>query len=240
MIQRGDHGAEVGHWQEFLVSQGYGLLADSDFGPATESLTKKFQLAHGLDVDGKVGPDTFAAAKSLGYQPTIVVTKPIQEPSALGILDDNHLNQINDAKLAKIAPKLAAKVRTFIDAAEADGVIIQITQGLRTADEQNALFAQGRTRPGKIVTKARSWQSNHNFGTAVDVAPVVNGKVSFDDKLYHFGKWADAAGLSWGGRWVHFKDLPHLELPNIPKPSVLYETYKQGGLAAVWAKYGAD
>lgn len=234
LLKKGSHGAEVKHWQAFI-----GVTPDGDFGTNTENVTKQWQLNHGLDADGKVGDNTIAKAKILGYETSVIVEKPVTVPSSTSIFDGDRITQINEAKLAKVAPKLQVKVRAFIAAAKADGVIIQVTQGLRTFIEQDGLYAQGRTKPGMRVTNARGGQSNHNYGMAVDVAPVVNGKVSFDEKLYKFGKWADASGLSWGGRWKSFTDLPHLELPNIPKPSVLIQTYRNGGLFAVWTKYGA-
>lgn len=56
MLQRGDHGQDVKHLQQLL-----GILDDGDFGGATEAAVKAFQKAHGLLVDGKVGPKTWGA-----------------------------------------------------------------------------------------------------------------------------------------------------------------------------------
>lgn len=230
MLQNGSHGSDVRHWQEFIGVAN----ADGEFGPKTEVATKNFQKDNRLTPDGKVGPATLAKAISLGYETVTVVVKPVTIPSSASAFEGTRIEQINAAKLAKVAPALQTRARSFIAAAAADGVIIQITQGLRTFAEQDALFAK---RP--VVTKAQGGQSNHNYGTAIDVAPVIGGTVSFDEKLYrNFGKYADAAGLSWGGRWAHFTDLPHLELPGVPKPSVLIGIYRQGGLAAIWEKYG--
>lgn len=53
-------------------------------------------------------------------------------------------------------------------ACEARGVVYFATFGTRTYEEQNALYAQGRTTPGKIVTNARGGQGAHNFGLATD------------------------------------------------------------------------
>ena len=47
----------------------------------------------------------------------------------------------------------------------------EVTQGLRTYAEQDALYAQGRTVPGEIVTNAAAGYSWHNFGNAVDLVP---------------------------------------------------------------------
>jgi len=100
---------------------------------------------------------------------------------------------------------------------------------LRTFAEQDALFAQGRTKPGKIVTKAKGGQSYHNYGLAIDIVLLVdkdgNGtfeaaswdtKTDFDgDKL---SDWMEIVaifkryGWTWGGDW-RFVDAPHFEKP---------------------------
>ena len=61
----GSTGTEVMTWQKYLVTQGYALITDGNFGPAAEAATKDFQTKHGLVVDGEVGPITFNFAASL-------------------------------------------------------------------------------------------------------------------------------------------------------------------------------
>ena len=99
---------------------------------------------------------------------------------------------------------------------------------LRTFAEQDELYAQGRTKSGKIVTKAKGGQSWHNYGLAIDVVLLVdkdgNGtfetaswdiKGDFDgDKIadwqeivYVFGLY----GWEWGGNWANFPDYPHFQ-----------------------------
>lgn len=99
---------------------------------------------------------------------------------------------------------------------------------LRTFAEQDALYAQGRTKlfdsAGKrlgIVTKAKGGQSIHNYGLAIDIVLIVDGASASWDTVKDFDKdgksdWMEvvsifkAAGWSWGGDW-RFKDLPHFE-----------------------------
>ncbi|KAF6658852.1 M15 family metallopeptidase [Paenibacillus polymyxa] len=112
----------------------------------------------------------------------------------------------------------------LIDFAYACGVPIVITQGLRTIDEQNGLYTQGRTKPGQIVTNARGGYSYHNFGVAIDFALLLpDGKnVSWDMKRDGDGDgiadWdevvaeAKRIGWNWGGDWRSFKDYPHFEM----------------------------
>jgi peptidoglycan L-alanyl-D-glutamate endopeptidase CwlK len=47
------------------------------------------------------------------------------------------------------------------------GLVFKIISGTRTYGEQNELFAQGRMKPGPIVTRARGGQSNHKFGVVL-------------------------------------------------------------------------
>lgn len=98
---------------------------------------------------------------------------------------------------------------------------------LRTFAEQDALFAQGRTKPGKIVTKARSGFSMHNYGLAIDVVLLLDrdgdGKyteASWDTKgdfdADGIADWMEIVrvfkefGWVWGGDWK-FYDAPHFE-----------------------------
>lgn len=107
-------------------------------------------------------------------------------------------------------------------------VRIRIVQGLRTIDEQNALFAQGRTTPGKIVTNARGGRSFHNYGLAFDFAIMYDkdGNGSFEtlswDVNYDFDKdgkkdWMEVVnvfkslGFAWGGDFTTIEDDPHIE-----------------------------
>ena len=55
---------------------------------------------------------------------------------------------------------------------------VRITQGLRTFKEQDELYAQGRTKAGKKVTNAKAGQSIHNYGLAVDICLIIDGKTA--------------------------------------------------------------
>lgn len=121
----------------------------------------------------------------------------------------------NAEKLSRIKPILAEKCRRIISLAKAEGFTLIVTNGYRSNEEQDKLYAIGRRGiPGeRKVTNARGGQSNHNTGDAVDFAFIVGGEVSWDEKLYkNIGRWARIAGLKWGGNWKSFKDFPHIEL----------------------------
>jgi peptidoglycan L-alanyl-D-glutamate endopeptidase CwlK len=121
-------------------------------------------------------------------------------------------------KLSGVNPALQNVVKRAIEISTVDFAVVQ---GNRTQAEQNALYEQGRTKPGKVVTWTR--KSNHIGGRAVDLAPFVKGKIEWDDngKLGLWPKIANAmqqaanelgVKIGWGGNWQKTKDRPHFEL----------------------------
>ncbi len=119
-----------------------------------------------------------------------------------------------EKKLQGVHPVVATKARQLIEQAYREGINVIITQGLRTIEEQNELYAQGRTKPGKIVTNAKGGYSYHNFGLAFDFALLnPDGSVSWnvDDKWKRVGTIGKSLGLEWGGDWKDFKDYPHFQ-----------------------------
>ena len=99
------------------------------------------------------------------------------------------------------------------------GVRLRFTHVLRTIQEQNELFAQGRTKRGHIVTNARGGQSIHNYGLAFDIVILLdedkNG--TFEKAVWngtHFNtvvRYFKSKGYEWGGDWK-FKDAPHFQI----------------------------
>lgn len=118
---------------------------------------------------------------------------------------------INSRKIEDLRLIPAAKCRAFIAACNAIGIDVIITSTYRDAESQDALYAQGRTKPGKRVTNAK--ESYHTFRVAFDFVPIVNGKAVWDDaKVWtRCGALAESVGLEWGGRWVGFADKPHCQ-----------------------------
>jgi len=125
-------------------------------------------------------------------------------------------DKISQDRLLKVHPVLQERVTAFFAALEKQGYTPRIVQGLRTIEEQNALYAQGRTKPGKIVTNAKGGQSWHNRGVAIDIA-FIKSDTSIDFEVpEHLAKLGEAVGLEWGGRWSSFQDKPHFQLPGLP------------------------
>jgi peptidoglycan L-alanyl-D-glutamate endopeptidase CwlK len=126
-------------------------------------------------------------------------------------MDQRSLNNLNT-----LHPKFrqsAIDAWTEAQAAMPANVQIIVVQGLRTFEESDKLYAQGRTAPGAVVTKAKAGQSYHNYGLAFDFAMITNGR---DD--YAVGpNWMKVvsimktAGMTWGGNFANFPDNPHFE-----------------------------
>ena len=96
-----------------------------------------------------------------------------------------------------------------------------VLYGHRTVAEQQALYAQGRTKPGQVVTKLdgvkKKSKHNHMPSLAVDIAPY---PIDWND-LGRFKALADVVkkaaktvgvDIVWGGDWTSFKDYPHYEI----------------------------
>lgn len=115
--------------------------------------------------------------------------------------------------IAQLHPKVRADFQAFIEACEEKyDITIRIVQGLRTFAEQDAIYQQGRSKPGKIVSNAPAGSSYHNYGLAVDVVPIDNSIMGWD---YDFKKWAPLGvpfKITWGGDFPGtFKDYDHFE-----------------------------
>lgn len=121
------------------------------------------------------------------------------------------------AALKTLHPKFGpSAIEAWMVAQEAMPANVQIivVQGLRTFAESDALYAQGRTKPGPIVTKAAAGQSYHNYGLAFDFAMITDGK---DDETVG-PLWMKVVavmekyGMTWGGNFPEgFHDNPHFE-----------------------------
>lgn len=126
-----------------------------------------------------------------------------------------------EENIASLVPKAQRAARQFLVAAKAFPYTVKILSGGRTYAEQNALYAQGRTAKGKIVTNAPAGSSNHNMGIAFDVG-IFSGSKYFTGETAATNKpYLDLRKLTkpsvleldWGGDWSgSLKDYPHYEL----------------------------
>ncbi len=146
-------------------------------------------------------------------------------------------DSISHRRLAALHPALASAGRLLLERCAGAGVALLVTQGLRSWEEQDALYAQGRTRPGKIVTHARGGESYHNFGLAFDVVVLDSmGKAEWDPAHPGWrmaGAIGNSLGLEWGGDWTSKKDLPHFQYTGGLSTERCRALYP-GGLSAIW------
>lgn len=124
---------------------------------------------------------------------------------------------INSRKIEDLTPEMRILCREFIDRCAKERIDILITSTYRDAESQAALYAQGRTKPGRKVTNAGPGQSFHNYRIAFDFVPIVHGKPQWQNIniFKDCGRIAKQIGLEWAGDWVHFKEFAHCQLPNL-------------------------
>lgn len=136
-----------------------------------------------------------------------------------GIYGESYMRSQNDSKnierILTLHPIVRLMARKHLQLCDTQNIHLRITHGERTFAEQDLLYAQGRTMPGKIVTNAKGGQSWHNFCLAYDVVPLTSdGKANWDTNdpvwstVITLGK---QAGMEHGikvGNWI---DMPHFQ-----------------------------
>lgn len=159
---------------------------------------------------------------------------------------------MNPAVRTGLWPFFADKVdQVLAQAAEMGLPPCDAFMGLRSHEQQDALYAKGRTvkntdgvtpeRPmGITVTNSRGGESWHNYGVAVDIVFRPGGKWSWDYRGLPYdalGAIVQAAALEWGGAWPEPKtDMPHAELRAGLLIARAQALYAAGGLPAVWSE----
>lgn len=177
---------------------------------------KAIQRAVGAEPDGVFGPMTAQAVLlDLSCRGGVERDLPPAELDArtlknLATLDDKAQDRFR--QLALLGKATAA---TY-------GCEYVVISGHRSWEEQDALYAQGRTNPGAKVTNARGGQSNHNFGIAADfgvfkAGEYLDGGTQYEQSLAErihaaVAIHAHRLGFDWGGDWEGMVDPPHFEL----------------------------
>jgi peptidoglycan L-alanyl-D-glutamate endopeptidase CwlK len=118
-----------------------------------------------------------------------------------------------DSLLPKVRPVFVQLLSHLQEHFASRGVVPRYISGNRTWEEQDAIFAQGRTKPGPIVTKARGGESRHNFGLALDIGLFKGKEYLTKSPLYkEIGQVvAKFPQIEWGGSWKSIVDEPHVE-----------------------------
>jgi peptidoglycan L-alanyl-D-glutamate endopeptidase CwlK len=115
---------------------------------------------------------------------------------------------INSRKIEDLHPKVADLCRKFVANCKKAGIDVLITSTYRDHESQNALYAQGRTKAGRIVTYAKGGQSWHNWRLAFDFVPIQNGKAMWNDARTF--KKCRAIGEALGLEGLNF-EMAHLQ-----------------------------
>ena len=113
--------------------------------------------------------------------------------------------------LESLLPQAKRAAELFLKECEKEGLKVRITETYRTQARQNELYAQGRTKPGQIVTWTKN--SRHTSKRAWDICQNIKGK-EYDQSQGFFekcGKVAKKLGITWGGEWKT-PDRPHFEI----------------------------
>jgi len=111
-----------------------------------------------------------------------------------------------------LLPLVERKAKELVQSMNNIGLPIRITEGYRSPERQAELYAQGRTKPGAIVTNAKAGESYHNYGLAFDVVFIKQGYSATKEQWDTLGSIGERLGLEWGGRWTSFSDKPHFQL----------------------------
>lgn len=155
-------------------------------------------------------PDPSASPDAVTTAPSLAVSIATAANPTAGL---------NEQRLSLLHPVLSIRARCMIALCAQAGIPVLVTQAFRTWEEQDALYAKGRTvQPrGKkyIVTNAKGGQSYHNFGLAFDIVVLdAIGKADWDTTHRTWtraGEIGKSVGLEWGGDWRTFKDMPHFQ-----------------------------
>jgi peptidoglycan L-alanyl-D-glutamate endopeptidase CwlK len=125
---------------------------------------------------------------------------------------------INSRNLDDLHPIVRDKAKAFLAKSKDCGIDLLVTSTYRDNESQAALYAQGRTKPGNIVTNAKPGQSWHNWRCAFDVVPLRFGKPVWatsgkDGELWRqIGEIGESVGLEWAGRWTgKLREMAHFQ-----------------------------
>lgn len=167
-----------------------------------------------------IAPDPLAALEmdhqahiQAKLNPEQLVPPPALPPSMF-IGSERLALETADRDWSKLDPLFVQPVLVVLSRLAERGYSFALLEGYRSPERQEKLADMGSN-----VTNARAFQSKHQYGRAVDLAPINNGKLVISERdpwamqAYEaLGEEAEKAGLTWGGRWW-FKDYGHVEMP---------------------------
>lgn len=178
-----------------------------------DAIIRAVQKELGLTVDGKAGPQTWRAIYFKVTGKTVPSPGAPASATGLPVSASGKVDPRSENNIARLRPEVQPYARALVKKAAAQGITIKVISGLRTYAEQDALYAKGRTKPGRKVTNARGGYSNHNFGVAFDIGIFRGSSYIPESPAYKaVGALGAEMGLEWGGNWTSIKDEPHFQL----------------------------
>jgi peptidoglycan L-alanyl-D-glutamate endopeptidase CwlK len=168
-------------------------------------MIRAVQKALGVDVDGNAGPQTWQAIYDrICPDAPAPAASPATTPAAAGPPPSaDKVDPRSESVIATLLPEVQPYARALVTKAAGNGITIKVISGLRTYAEQDEIYAQGRTKPGPIVTNAPGGYSNHNFGIAFDIGVWEENAYKPESPKYKtIGALGIGLGLDWGGNWT--------------------------------------
>ena len=167
----------------------------------------------------RIAPDALSAlewdrqAHIQGVLSPEQLVPPPALPPALFVSSERPGLETADRDWSKLDSRFAQPVLQLLSRLQSRGYTFALLEGYRSPERQEKLADLGNH-----VTNARAFQSKHQYGVAVDLAPVRDGKLVISERdawamqaYLALGEEAEKAGLTWGGRWW-FKDYGHVEM----------------------------
>lgn len=156
------------------------------------------------------------------------------------------IDQITLTRIKTMHPKVRSEVGIIyneIVASLTGKAICRFAYTIRTFAEQAALYAQGRTKKGKIVTNAPAGLSIHQYGLSLDIVLLIDkdGNGTYETASWDTATDFDHDGISdwmeivrifkkygwvWGGDFKSIRDMPHFEKTFGHKASDLLQMVK--------------
>lgn len=229
-------------WRFFLVSTDRaGIGLPSSQGGGATGLFRAFSLVMrpsrsllnysllGILIGGSVAFGVFSVSGAIVPDPLLIqewsrqahiqgalnperLVPPPAFPPSLFVGSERLALETADRDWSRLDPRFLQPVLRLLERLEGRGYVFALLEGYRSPGRQEKLADLGAH-----VTNARAYQSKHQFGLAVDLAPVRDGRLVISErdpwamKAYvALGEEAEKAGLVWGGRWW-FKDYGHVE-----------------------------
>ncbi len=159
--------------------------------------------------------------------PIVAPNTTIIDPDAISDMNAQLNTSMVDRKWDRMNPRYKQRLlMVFKIMKEQHGYELVLLEGYRSPNRQNMLSGNPNT------TRARAYQSYHQFGLAADVAFKRNGKVVITERdpwamrgYELYGQVAESVGLTWGGRWKSIKDYGHTEyrMPGLKKTQEMAE-----------------